>query len=243
MLDFQQYQLDFTAHIRNPTQHKKPAKVVAERMKVYRNAVFNNIFESVSVCFPVCQKVLGKRAWHRLIRNFVVNHQAASPIFREIPKQFLNFLESVIDAPPYLQALAHYEWVELAVSTLETPNITTSMTANLIDEMPVLAPANMLLQYQYPVQKISARYKPTSPEATYLLVFRNSKYEVKFIELNPMTYRLLSLIQEQSFTGRHALTKLAVEINHPDTEAIIQFGTAILNDLTEQEAIIGSVKN
>lgn len=243
MLDFQHYQLAFTAHIRNPSQHKKPSKVVAERMAVYRNAVFNNIVESVSVCFPVCQKVLGKRAWHRLIRNFVVNYQATSPIFREIPKQFLDFLERVEDAPPYLQALAHYEWVELAVSALETSTITTSKTANLIDETPVLAPACMLLQYQYPVHKISARYKPTSPEPTYLLVFRNSKYEVKFIELNPMTYRLLSIIQEQSFTGRQALTKLAVEINHPNTEAIIQFGTAILNDLTVQEAMIGSAKN
>jgi hypothetical protein len=58
-----------------------------------------------------------------------------------------------------------------------------------------------------------------------------------------MTYCLLSLIQEQNFTGRQALTKLALEINHPETESIIQFGTTILNDLAEQEAIIGSAKN
>lgn len=243
MLDFQQYQLAFTAHIRNPTLHKKPAKVNPQRMAVYRNAVFHNIFESVSVCFPVCQKVLGKRAWHRLIRHFVVNHQAASPIFRDIPKEFLAFLESAVDAPTYLQSLAHYEWVELAVSALETPNIATSTTANLIDEMPVLAPANILLEYDYPVHKISAHYKPASPELTYLLVFRNSAFEVKFIELNPMTHRLLYLIHADKLTGRQALTRLAKEINHPDTEAIVQFGKAILEDLAEQEAIIGSVKN
>ncbi len=243
MLDFQQYQLAFTAHIRNPTLHKKPAKVNAQRMAVYRDAVFHNIFESVSVCFPVSQRVLGKRAWHRLIRNFVVNHQAASPIFREIPKQFVDFLESFADAPPYLLALAHYEWVELAVSALETSTITTSKTANLIDETPVLAAASMLLQYQYPVHKISASYKPTSPEPTYLLVFRNSTYDVKFIELNPMTHRLLSLIDKDKLTGRQALTTLATEINHPDIEAIVQFGKSILKDLAEQEAIIGSVKN
>lgn len=242
MLDFQKYQLAFTSHIRNPSRHKKPAKVAAVRMTVYRKAVFNNIFESVSACFPVCQKVIGKRMWHKLIRNFVVNHQAASPIFREIPKQFLDYLESVVDAPPYLQALAHYEWVELAVSALETVNITTSIAANLIDEIPVLTPARMLLHYQFPVHKISMRYKPTSPEQTYLLVFRNIKYEVKFIELNPMTYQLLILIQEENLTGRQALTRLAAEINHPDTNSIIQFGSAILEDLAQQEAIIGSVK-
>jgi len=243
MLDFQQYQLAFTAHIRNPALHKKPAKVVAERMAVYRNAVFNNIFESVSVCFPVCQKVLGKRAWGKLMRGFVVNHASTSPIFREIPKQFLDYLNTVSDAPPYLQAMAHYEWAELAVSALETPNIAISITADFIDELPVLTPASKLLNYDYPVHKISARYKPTTLEPTYLLVFRNGAFEVKFVELNSMTYRLLSLILEEKLTGRQALTRLAVEINHPDIETVVHFGTSILNDLAKQEAIIGSVKN
>jgi hypothetical protein len=68
-------------------------------------------------------------------------------------------------------------------------------------------------------------------------------YEVKFIELNPMTYQLLSLIQEENLTGKQALKRLAAEINHPDTDAVIQFGAVILNDLAEQEAIIGSAKN
>ena len=67
MLDFQHYQQTFTAHIRNPKVHKKPAGVVAARMAVYRAAVFNNIFESVSVCFPVCQTAIGKRAWRALL--------------------------------------------------------------------------------------------------------------------------------------------------------------------------------
>lgn len=243
MLSFQQYQLDFTAHIRNPAQHKKPAKVVAERMAVYRQAVFNNIAESVSVCFPVCQKVLGKRAWHQLMRGFVMHYPSTSPIFREIPKQFLDYLKGVTNTPPYLQALAHYEWVELAVRALETKPYPVRKTTNLIDEVPVLAPTSMLLHYDYAVHKISARYKPKVPEITYLLVFRNSVYEVKFLELNPMTYQLLSLIQEENLTGKQALKRLAAEINHPDTDAVIQFGAVILNDLAEQEAIIGSAKN
>lgn len=242
MLAFQQYQLDFTAHIRNPVLHKKPAKVVAERMTVYRHAVLNNTAESISACFPVCQKVLGKRAWNKLIRGFVINYQSTSPIFREIPKQFLDYLNSIAEVPPYLKALAHYEWVELAVGALETTSIPVSKKTDLIDEIPLLSPANMLLQYDYPVHKISARQKPKTPEATYLFVFRNNTYEVKFIDLNPMTYQLLSLIKEENITGKQALTILAGRMNHPDTDAIVQFGTAILYDLAENEAIIGSVK-
>ena len=240
MLAFQQYQLAFTAHIRDPKAHNKPAHVPEERMAVYLEAVFNNIFESVSVCFPVCQAVLGKRAWRVLLKEFVKNYAAQSPIFREIPQQFLNHLETIKNLPPYLKPLAHYEWVELAVSALETETPTLSKTTDLLHEKPVLAPAHMLLRYDYAVHKISARNKLTTPEVTYLLVFRRANFEVKFIELNPMTFNLLNLIDTENLTGKQALTRLAEEINHPDTDAIIAFGAGILNDLAEQQAIIGS---
>lgn len=240
MLNFQHYQHAFTAHIRDPNTHKKPARVVAERMAVYREAVFNNIFESVSVCFPVCQKVMGKRAWRMLVKEFVKIHPAQSPIFREIPQQFLQYLETATISAPYLKSLAHYEWVELAVSALETETSILSKVTDLLHENPVLAPAHMLLAYDYPVHKISARFKPTAPEAAYLLVYRRADFAVKFIELNPMTYRLLQLIQQNKLTGEQALTQLAADIQHADTHAIIQFGAEILADLAKQDAIIGS---
>lgn len=116
MLDFQQYQAQFTAYIRNPAHNQKPPKVNASRLAVYKKAVFNNIVDSVSVCFPVCQTVIGKRAWQKLMREFVANYAATSPIFREIPQQFLLFLEKIETVPAYFKQLAHYEWVELAVS-------------------------------------------------------------------------------------------------------------------------------
>jgi hypothetical protein len=242
MLNFQQYQHEFTAHIRDPNTHKKPARVVAERMAVYREAVFNNIFESVSVCFPVCQKSIGKRAWRALLKEFVKMHPAQSPIFREIPQQFLQYLDVAKNLPPYLKTLAHYEWVELAVSALETKKVILSKATDLLHEKPVLAPAHMLLKYDYPVHKISARFKPTTPESAYLLVYRRADFEVKFIELNPITYQLLQLIQQNKLTGEQALTQLATDIQHPDTNAVIQFGGEILAELARQQAIIGSSK-
>ena len=117
MLDFQRYQIAFTAHIRNPSANKKPAHVNIARMAIYREIVFNNIFSSVSACFPVGKSILGARAWRKLVRAFFANHQATTPIFREIPQQFLQFIESRVDLPIYFQPLAHYEWVELAVAS------------------------------------------------------------------------------------------------------------------------------
>ena len=68
---FQRYQLAFTARLRDP--HKQPpiAGVPRERMAVYEEIVFNNLLESVSACFPVAQKVLGKRKWLKLVQAFL----------------------------------------------------------------------------------------------------------------------------------------------------------------------------
>ena len=239
--EFQRYQLAFTAHIRNPKTNKAPAQVDDARMAVYREIVFTNILNSVSTCFPVCVQVLGERDWEKLLRQFFAKYQATTPIFREIPQQFLQFLNTEKDLPIYFQALAHYEWVELAVSSQPTTPPKLSKIPDFLNEKPVLASANKLLQYNYAVHKISARHKPKTSAKTYLLVFRNLDNKVKFIELNPITFQLLSLIEENNMTGKQALMRLAEELKHPDANAIIQFGLEILHDLANQQAIIGSV--
>ncbi len=240
MLDFQRYQIAFTAHIRNPSANKKPAHVNIARMDIYREIVFNNIFSSVSACFPVGKSILGARAWRKLVRAFFANHQATTPIFREIPQQFLQFIESRVDLPIYFQSLAHYEWVELAVASQQITPVKLSKKIDLLNEKPILAPAHMLLSYDYAVQSISKRQLPKGTEQTYLLVFRNAENKVKFIELNPITFQLLNLIQTKELTGKQALTKLAEEIAHPNVGAMITFGAEILTDLVNQQAIIGS---
>ena len=241
MLDFQRYQIAFTAHIRNPSANLKPAKVNNARMGIYREIVFNNLFGAVSACFPVGKSILGARAWHKLVRTFFADHQATTPIFREIPQQFLHFINTRVDLPIYFQSLAHYEWVELAVASQQITPVKLSNQIDLLNEKPILAPAHMLLSYDYAVQSISKRYLPKSAEQTYLLVFRNAENQVKFIELNAMTFQLLSLIQNNPLTGKQALRRLAEDMNYQDKNAIIAFGTEILADLAKQQAIVGSV--
>lgn len=240
LLDFQLYQAQFSAHIRNPTQNKKPPNLKANRMAVYKKAVFNNIVESVSVCFPVCQTVIGKRAWQQLMREFVATYASSSPLFREIPQQFLLFLAPLESVPAYFKQLAHYEWVELAITMQQTEPAVMSEETDLLHEKPILAKAHMLLEYDYPVHQLSVKFKPKQPQKTTLIVFRNATFDVKFIELNPITYRLLQIINQQELTGEQALTQLAKEIQHPDVKIIIQFGLDILTDLFNQQAIIGS---
>jgi hypothetical protein len=246
MLSFQQYQQAFTAHIRDPLNQPRPKNVKAKGMDVYKEIVFNNLFESVSACFPVTQKVIGKRAWLKLIRGFFCEYSSSTPIFRKIPEEFLAYLSNMNalmpeNLPPYLSSLCHYEWVELLVSTMadETDKRDINAIGDLRMNQPAFTNTMQLLNYEYAVQKISLRYKPREKINTQLLVYRNTEFEVKFVELNTITYRLIEMLKQDRVDCEQALTMLAKEINQPYTESIIQFGLDILEDLRNKGAILG----
>jgi len=238
---FQQYQLAFTARIRQPRQHVRPAGVPASRMRVYEEIVFNNLQSAVGACYPVLQRVVGKRAWQALVRRFFAEHQANSPFFRDIPKAFLEFLPQVETLPPYALSLAHYEWIELAIASAPTVTPAFAEEGDLLHGLPVLAPALAVLAYDYPVQKISTRFKPKQalPEPVHLLVFRNQQDEVRFIEMNAMTARLLQLLQPGNRTGLAALQQLGLEMGHADSASLINFGGALLEELRQQDIVWG----
>jgi len=246
---FQRYQLSFTAHIRDPLSHPRPDGVIAEGMAVYEEIVFNNLFESVSACFPVAQQMLGKRLWTKLIRAFLREHSADSPMFRKIPEEFLSFLEHTDNdthllLPPYLTELCHYEWIELLVATLPDDKDAggpINPVGDLITQIPIFTPAMRLLNYDYAVHKLSRRSKIHEKSSTQLLVYRNHADNVKFMELNPVTYRLIDILnRNQNVTGKQALTLIADELNHPAPEKIIAFGKEILEALKSQDVILGS---
>ena len=239
---FQAYQQAFTSYVRNPKQ-KMPKGVAARRIKVYAEIVFNNLFESVAACYPVSSRVLGKRAWQKLVRGFFSDYSSATPIFREIPEQFLHYLNTRNVLPPYHNSLAHYKWIELAVSAMQVSEVAgVEPQGDLLENRPALNPALELLSYDYPVQIISPRIKPVKPLETpvHLLVYRNTEFQVKFIETNPITARLLSLLQTDQYTGHAALALIAAELEHPQPQLIINFGAQILQELQVQGVILGA---
>jgi len=243
---FQQYQQAFTAHIRDPYNQPRPKNVKAKGMDVYKEIVFNNLFASVSACFPVTQKVIGKRAWLKLIRSFFRDHSSSTPIFRKIPEEFLAYLSNMDmltlnSFPPYLKSLCHYEWVELLVSTMmdEKDKRDFKVVSDLRMRQPIFVPTMQLLNYEYAVHRISLRYKPKEKVNTQLLVYRNDELEVKFIEVNSITYKLIEILRQGKMSCEQALTILAKEISQENTESIIQFGLDILEDLRSQGVIVG----
>jgi len=137
--------------------------------------------------------------------------------------------------------LAHYEWVEMALSIAkETVPANQKSVDTLLNQHIRLSPLAWPLAYQYPVQKISPAFLPeTAPEqATFLIVYRDQDDEVNFIEITPITYRLLQIIQEQEeVVTTDCLKQVTEELNHPNPEMIRAGGLQILKELAEKTII------
>ncbi|HEY9097696.1 MAG TPA: putative DNA-binding domain-containing protein [Thiobacillus sp.] len=242
--EFQRYQLDFTAHIRDPKAHPRPAGVEARRMKIYNELLYNNVEGFLLACFPVLRKVLGVRKWAKLVRAFFSTHRSHTPYFRQIPDEFVQFLQNEWTSPegypPFLIALAHYEWIELVLSvsnrSVDSP---IDAAGNLLDGVPVLNPVLASLRYDWPVHRIAPRRK-THPAETYLLVFRDANDQVEFTEINAFTARLMTLLEPAKLSGRAALSQVATESRHPDPALILQAGATLLEDLRVRGAILGT---
>ena len=242
--EFQRFQRAFTAHIRDPKTHPRPAGIEARRMKIYNELLVNNVEGFLLACFPVLRQVLGARKWRRLVRDFFATHRSRTPYFRQIPDEFIQFLQDEWTLPegypPYLLALAHYEWIELVLSVSNrSVERAFDVEGDLMQGAPLLNPVLANLRYDWPVQRIAPRRK-VRPAETYLLVFRDAEDEVQFSEINAFTARLLTLLEPATLSGRAALETIAVESRHPDPELILQAGAALLEDLRARGAILGS---
>lgn len=149
---------------------------------------------------------------------------------------------------PFMLELAHYEWAELALSLSEQePDWSAIDTqGDLLKGLPVLSPLAWPLSYHWPVQNIGPDFLPhEQPDTiTYLLLYRDDDDEVHFMELNPVTARLLQLIQAKSLSSGEAMLKqIADELKHADPQAVIQGGLSILNDLFQRNVILGVNKD
>lgn len=241
---FHEIQRAFAASIRAPQQTTMPADVPARRMAVYGELFFANISEQLATTFPVLKAISPAEYWQTLCRGFFARHHCTSPLFHELPREFLAWLEQgrAADAsdPAWLLELAHYEWVELALSLAEDElppaDATDTFTLQCI---PRLSPLAWNLGYHFPVHRIGPSCQPTEPAPVHLLVYRNRQDQVGFMELNAVSARLLQLIEEDRGMSGHALLdQIAAELQHAAPAAVHAGGSGLLHTLYRSDILL-----
>jgi len=248
--DFQHKQYAFAAHIRDPQHVPAPPGIEDRRMAIYRELFFNNLKSLLSNMFPVLRKLHSDARWHGMIRQFMQHHRAKTPYFLELPAEFLDFLQheyvAASDDFPFLLELAHYEYIELALSVSEATNDTRGVdpAGDLLAGAPVKSALTWVYAYRYPVHRISKDFLPDVPpdQPVYLAVYRGSDDKVGFLELNPVTAGLLDAIGENAAgaSGAALLRRLAGEIGYTDVDAFVRHGLAAMQEMRSLEILIGT---
>lgn len=243
----QQFRL--AAHIRDPAHAPPPPGIEDRRLAIYRDLFYNSLQGLLAGNFPVIRRLLGDDGWHALVRDFYREHRCATPLFPELPREFIQYLQVRAEAGrgdrPWLLELAHYEWIELALDLSEADPADAPHDAqgDLLDGVPLLSPLAWPLAYTWPVHRLSPDFQPDAPPdaATFLLVQRDAAFKVRFNELSALSFRLLQrLSDEPGLTGRGQLLALATEAAAPDPEAFVALGHDMLRQFLASGVLLGT---
>lgn len=247
--NFQDVQSVFTQHMRDPKKNPAPEGVEERRIKIYSDLVYNNIEGFIANSFPVLRKITPDDRWHQMLRDYVSNHQAHTPLFPKMPLEFLQYLEHERNEnpedTPFMFELAHYEWIETAIAMdpREIDFNGINKTGDLLQGIPVLSQLALPFVYHWPVHKIGPDYLPAEKptEATYIIVYRETNDEVGFMVLNNVSARLIEKIQNNTDqTGQEILTSIAQELSHPNPDVVIKGGLQIMQDMHEKDILLGT---
>ena len=252
--DFQRVQEEFCAHLRDPRRNPRPEDVEERRMAVYRDLFFKNIQGFIERTFPVTARLLGPDALRELSYAFFSQHGCRTPYFHKIGQEFVDYLSrehvDEPDLPPFLAELAHYEWIEIKVRLNDEapPHDLDQVDSDgdLLEQPVILSPASELCVYAYPVHRINQDHQPQQkPEnPTFLFAFRDSAGKTRFMELNPVTARLIALLKDQpDIPARSQLDRIAAELGRDEPEAVVDGGRQVLERLRERGAILGVLRS
>jgi len=229
-------QMAMARFLRNPAKEPPPAGIEARRLKIYQDLIYNNIEGFISSGFPVLRSLFDDNDWHALVRLFIDGHRCHTPYFLEISQEFLRFLMEDHTPrecdPPFMNELAHYEWVELGLDVAEE-EIPQDVPGEDMQALNVhLSPLAWVLAYRFPVHQIGRGFQPTeSSQPTYLAVYRDRSDKVQFMELNGAMARLLELLRDANGEPLAVLlSQLAGELGL-EASAIADFAMQELNRL------------
>lgn len=236
----QLFQSQYSAHLRNPDVQPRPSDIPEERSQIYQGLLFNNICSLISPCFPVTRQILGQEQWLQLCRAFYDRWSCSTPYFNRIAYEMVQYVQepnTELALPEWLAELMHYEWIELQVET--HPEVVSESSGVLCESHRLqLNPTLANLNYRWPVHQIAPEHEPTAPAQTFLLVYRTSQHQVKFIEANPLTATLVTLIGERAGSAEQTLNDLSEMTPEIPYATILQFGMSLIEDLAQKEALI-----
>jgi len=229
-----------------------PDGVESRRMKIYAELFYNNIEGFINNNFPVLHAVVEESIWQKVIRQFMVKHRCKSPIFAEIGREYLQFLETesfqssdlASQLPDFTLELAYYEWLELVLSidqsVIDWVPVEQSSQQFLLKKQLKVSDLSRLGSFSYPVHQISDSFIPglEDKQDSHLLIYRNRQHQINFILLAPMSALLFQKLSEaDGETVEMILLNLAEEIGFKNSDEFLLAGCNIIDEWCQKDIV------
>ncbi|MDO5091500.1 MAG: putative DNA-binding domain-containing protein [Cardiobacteriaceae bacterium] len=217
----QQYRNALTAHLRRPDSVTPPVDPAHEGLAAYRRLIRNNLHNFLDRCFTHARRLMDDTAWEAAKEDFVAHGQAHSPLFSDIPAQFLahHRERGQLDARilDIMDSECRELFAEIALEGSALPRLEPEQLAALDDSafdatLLRLATGATLAHYAHRVHDEDAAARPC-----FSLIWRDSDDRVQHAEPTPADFQLLQQIGSEPASLNDLIAALAPYL--PDIEA------------------------
>lgn len=247
---FKETQEAFTRYVRDPDANPPPPGSQPERMAWYAKLFFNNIDGTLENAFPALRASLDNDAWQALTRPFFRDHPAHSPILRDLPDEFCDFLQERPELADWQRELAAYELArfELMAEDAAPPPTDLDAHGDLLEDCPVVSSLARLMVTAYPVDRIAAAleasHTPEIPPAGmhHLLLHRDEHGAPFALALTPGSAQLFLALAEGEGEGQagHALVAQLAEAFSRPVDELLGFAGEQLEEWRAQGLLLGA---
>ena len=223
----------------------------AARWLLYRRMVRDRFAGVLAEGFERFRAAAGAEAFDELVDRFLAVRPPASPYLRDVPGEFLQFLEgegaSMVSAlPAFALELARFECAELEAA--HAPAAEGDLDSFDLQHYAVLSSSARLLELEHdlsaalgePQQALALGGEAASPGSA-MLVYRDPKtHDVESLLLTPMAARLIRGIARGEGALVDIVKTAANEARIVIDAAFVEALGTLLADLVERGVIAGS---
>ena len=223
------------------------ASIGGERLLVYRSLVHNRLLNAIREFVPRAAARRGREPLRSDFASFMELQGPRSPYLRDVPGEFVAWVGErwAADAgvSQWLAELARHELLELDVRNDPRGGEPATGVELALDRTLAFDGSARLMRYAFAVHRLPADVDDRSePErrSTDLLVFRDARNKVRYLELTPWA----GLVLAQSLVARRPLAEslqlAAAAIGEPLDDDKLGKAAMLFAELTDAGVLLGA---
>ena len=240
--DFRQFQFTLARHLRDPLGVPAPEGVTLADATACAQEIAQHLCDVLDIAFPVTHALLGEDLWQHAVRLFLKDAPSHAPWASAVQRAFMaHICESpdMQNLPAWLQDLAHFEWLQNAVSTTPVTWPAFDAHGDVMHHAVVLNPTHVEAAYEWPVHGIDTDHKPDDMQRTHVTMLRDTHDALHVLESSVFRGQLIDLLR-QGQSGEQALLGLALWLSHPEPEAFVREGVPVMAQLQREGVVLGT---